>query len=88
MSDTIANHLLSPHSDDASSLKSDVKAAMHEVEQLSSLLPICAWCHQVRDDDGYWQRIETILKENTGAIVTHGICPDCSDLVKQRGMTL
>jgi hypothetical protein len=40
-------------------------------------LPICAWCKRIRDDEGYWQKVETYFHEHTGADFTHGICPEC-----------
>jgi PAS domain-containing protein len=47
-------------------------------EELSELLPVCAWCKKLRDDQGYWQRLEEFVARRTGAKVTHGICPDCT----------
>jgi PAS domain S-box-containing protein len=42
-----------------------------------ALLPVCAWCKQVRDEDGRWVAVEAYLVRRTGAGITHGICPDC-----------
>jgi PAS domain S-box-containing protein len=55
----------------------DLQRAMQEVRTLSGLLPICMYCKNVRDDEGYWKRIETYLASRTGAEFTHGLCPDC-----------
>ncbi|WP_309669675.1 hypothetical protein [Gemmatimonas sp.] len=55
----------------------ELRAAMDDVVQLSSMLPLCAWCKNVRNDDGYWQRIETYLTTHR-VNVTHGICEDCA----------
>lgn len=55
----------------------DLRAAVDDVLQLSSMLPLCAWCKNVRNDDGYWQRIETYLTTHR-VNVTHGICEDCA----------
>ncbi|MCP4640169.1 MAG: hypothetical protein GY851_07045 [bacterium] len=52
--------------------------ALDDVKRLTGLLPICANCKKVRDDQGYWSRIETYLAENSDVSVSHGICPDCS----------
>lgn len=54
-----------------------VKEALAEVKVLSGLLPICASCKSVRDDGGYWRRIESYLQTHSEAQFTHGICPDC-----------
>jgi hypothetical protein len=63
-------------------LRQDLQAAMLEVKQLSGLLPICAWCKRIRDDDdGEWESIETYITDHSGADFTHGICPDCAKRV-------
>jgi len=41
------------------------------------LLPICSSCKKIRDDQGYWQKVESYISAHTGAEFTHGICPDC-----------
>jgi hypothetical protein len=58
-------------------LVAELREALQNVKTLSGLLPICAWCHKVRDDAGYWQRIETYLSDHTEASISHGMCPDC-----------
>jgi len=50
--------------------------ARAEVETLSGLLPVCAWCKKVRDDRGYWEQVEDYLSRRH-IQVTHGICVDC-----------
>lgn len=52
--------------------------SLSEVKTLTGLLPVCAWCPQVRDDEGYWQRLETYLAAHADVSVTHGICPSCA----------
>jgi len=47
------------------------------IQQLESLIPICSYCKNVRDDQSYWKRIETYLAEKTGAGCSHSVCPDC-----------
>lgn len=48
-----------------------------QVRVLSGLLPICAWCKKIRDDNGYWSQVETYIRERSEADFSHGICPDC-----------
>lgn len=62
-------------------LVKELRAAIENVKQLRGLLPVCAWCKSVRNDQGYWEQIETYLAEHTGASFTHGLCPACSDKV-------
>lgn len=52
--------------------------AMKHVKLLSGLLPICSSCKKIRDDQGYYQKIETYITEHSEAQFTHGICPDCA----------
>lgn len=49
-----------------------------EVQTLSGLLPICAWCRKVRTDDGYWQKMEEYFVSRNRVKFTHGICIDCT----------
>jgi hypothetical protein len=59
-----------------------------QVRVLSGLLPICAWCKKIRDDNGYWNQVETYIRERSEADFSHGICPDCvareSGLLRRR----
>lgn len=56
---------------------SEIEEALTEVKHLSGLLPICASCKKIRNDEGYWQRIESYIMEHSEADFSHGICPDC-----------
>jgi GAF domain-containing protein len=51
--------------------------ALEQVKTLQELLPICAWCKRIRDDEGYWDQVENYIHKSTGADFTHGICPQC-----------
>lgn len=53
--------------------------ALTQVKQLSGLLPICASCKKVRDDKGYWNQIESYIRDHSEATFSHGICPDCAE---------
>jgi PAS domain S-box-containing protein len=55
----------------------ELSRALAEIKTLSGLLPICSYCKKVRDDQGYWSRIEKYIQENSEATFSHGICPDC-----------
>lgn len=56
----------------------ELQATLVKVKQLSGLLPICSSCKKIRDDKGYWNRIELYLQEHSEAEFSHGICPDCA----------
>jgi len=55
--------------------------ALSHVKTLSGLLPICAWCKKIRDDQGYWQQVETYIKQHAEVNFTHAICPECLEKV-------
>jgi CHASE3 domain sensor protein len=55
----------------------DLQAALDSVRQLQGLLPICAWCQKVRDDQDYWHDVEHYVAAHTEARFSHGICPTC-----------
>lgn len=56
-----------------------LQQALHEVKELTGLLPICSACKKIRDDQGYWNQLETYIHERTDARFSHGICPDCME---------
>jgi AmiR/NasT family two-component response regulator len=55
----------------------ELEQALAEVKTLSGLLPICASCKKIRDDDGQWQDVTVYVQEHTQADFTHSLCPDC-----------
>lgn len=70
--------LLLGESADALATLRKTKQLASEVETLTSLLPLCAWCKKFRNDEGYWEQIEKYISAHTnGTSITHGICPDC-----------
>ena len=52
--------------------------AIDKARTLSGLLPICASCKKIRDDQGYWKQIENFISEHSEAEFSHSICPDCA----------
>jgi PAS domain S-box-containing protein len=70
---------------DREQLISQLKEANAKIKTLKGLIPICAWCKKIRDDKGYWIRVETYIREHSDATFTHCLCPDC--LKKQDPVT-
>ncbi len=56
----------------------DLRRALSEVKTLSGLLPICSHCKKVRDDKGYWKKIESYIEQHSDALFSHGICEECA----------
>lgn len=59
-------------------LNAELQDALARVKTLSGLLPICASCKKIRDDEGYWHQVEVYIRDHSEAIFSHGICPDCA----------
>ena len=54
-----------------------LRNANNRIDTLQELLPVCANCKKVRDDNGYWEQIEEYMHSHLDVSVSHGICPDC-----------
>ena len=51
--------------------------ALSKIRVLRGLIPICASCKSVRDDKGFWHKVEKYIRDHSDAQLTHGLCPDC-----------
>ncbi len=60
-------------------LVAELRDTLAHVKTLKGFLPICASCKNIRDDAGYWQQIESYLREHAEVEFTHGICPRCAE---------
>ncbi len=75
----VNNHLeLKRHRDALALRNEELREALSKIKTLSGLLPICASCRKIRDDEGYWSQIEAYVSRHTDAEFSHGICPDCA----------
>jgi hypothetical protein len=59
------------------SLIRELQEALAKVKTLSGLVPICAWCKKIRDDQGFWRQVEVFVQNHSDAVFTHAACPDC-----------
>lgn len=57
----------------------ELQAALNKVKTLSGLLPICSYCHKIRDDQGYWKRLEAFIQDHSDAAFSHSICRECAE---------
>lgn len=55
----------------------ELEEALAQIKILRGLLPMCANCKKVRDDQGYWQDVELYIRDHADVDISHGICPDC-----------
>jgi len=61
------------------SLIKKLEQALSDIKVLKGIVPICSHCKKIRDDKGYWNKLESYIQENSEAEFSHGICPECSD---------
>jgi DNA-binding response OmpR family regulator len=59
----------------------ELEAALLHVKQLQGMLPICSYCKSVRDDQNYWQQVESYISQHSNLQFSHGICPKCYEEV-------
>ena len=55
-----------------------LQKALGEIKTLKGILPICASCKSIKDDKGYWQKVETYISKHSEAEFSHGLCENCS----------
>jgi len=59
----------------------ELEKALSQVKSLHGLLPICSYCKRIRNDENYWQRVESYIAEHSEAEFTHGVCPQCYETI-------
>jgi transcriptional regulator with PAS, ATPase and Fis domain len=64
--------------DEKARLIDKLQSSLEKVKLLSGFLPICASCKKIRDDKGYWNQIESYIRDHSEAEFSHGICPECA----------
>lgn len=63
--------------DERERLVRELQTALAEVRALREILPICSYCRRIRDDQDYWQTVESYISRHTKTRFSHGICPTC-----------
>lgn len=61
----------------------ELRIVLDEIRALKGLIPICSWCKNIRNDDGYWEKVEEYVERVSAAEFTHGVCPECSKKLKE-----
>lgn len=59
-------------------LVEELRSALAEVRTLQGFLPICSYCKSIRNDENYWQSVESYISTHTQTQFSHGICPSCA----------
>lgn len=71
------------HETEREKLIGELREALAEVKTLSGMIPICGWCKNVRNDQGYWSSVEQYVRNHTGVTFSHGMCPECAKKFKE-----
>lgn len=59
-------------------LNGQLERALSEIKTLRGIIPICVGCKRIRDDQGFWQRVEVYVRDHSEAEFSHSYCPDCA----------
>ena len=54
-----------------------LQKALDEIRILRGIIPICTNCKKIRDDEGYWNKMEKYIQEHSQAVFSHSLCPEC-----------
>lgn len=72
---------ISNNREELARVNSKLEKALSEVKELSGLLPICSFCKRIRDDKGYWNQLESYIRDHSKAEFSHSFCPECAEKV-------
>ena len=56
----------------------NLRSSIQEIKVLRGILPICAHCKKIKDDKGYWNQVESYIRDHSEAEFSHGLCPECA----------
>ena len=74
----VRNHLKLKNQRDTLELRTlELEKVLSEIKVLQGIIPICAYCKNIRDDQGYWNQVEKYVSDHSEAKFSHGICPAC-----------
>lgn len=60
----------------------ELEKALNDIKTLQGIIPICSYCHNIRNDEGAWNHLEEYIAQHSEATFSHGICPKCEKVVR------
>jgi hypothetical protein len=48
-----------------------------QIRVLEGMLPICAFCKRIRDEEGHWRQMESYITRRSQARFSHTYCEEC-----------
>lgn len=64
-------------------IQRELRLAISRKKELSGMIPICSYCHKIRDDKGFWNQVETYIERNTNTLIEPFMCPECEKRQRQ-----
>lgn len=77
---TLLSNELANMTRDLHQKNTELREAQSKIKILSGIIPICSYCKEIRDDKGYWNKLEQFISEHSEAEFSHGICDKCMDI--------
>lgn len=65
-------------------LEQELLQSIEECKVLRGIIPICAYCKKIRNDEGAWDQVEHYIRKHTDATFSHGICPECAAVEREK----
>jgi len=59
-------------------LINELQGALKEIKTLRGILPLCSFCKKIRDDKGYWEKVDVYIHKHSQADISHSVCPECA----------
>lgn len=69
--------ITNPIIDELNATIAKLEKALKEVKTLRGIVPICSYCKKIRNDQGFWDKVEVYVRDHTEANFSHGVCPEC-----------
>ncbi|MCX7991494.1 MAG: nuclear transport factor 2 family protein, partial [Proteobacteria bacterium] len=75
----VLERLVEEKTEELKKANEELKKKIEEIQTLKGLLPICASCKKIKDEEGKWEQVEAYITKKTKAMFSHGLCPECAE---------
>lgn len=69
--------LLLQRSTELQAMNAQLEESLTRIKRLEGIIPICMYCHKIRDDKAVWNNLEKYISDHSEALFSHGVCPEC-----------
>ena len=71
------NKILAAKNESLENLNRELQQMLEKLKTLEGIIPICSFCKKIRNDEGYWDQVESYISKHSKAMFSHGLCPEC-----------